>query len=345
LAAPVSHIWFVKGSPSRLSLLLDITPRNMERVLYFSAYIVTSIDEEALHDQRAYIEQDYDQRIQLLESEAAKRKGLLTTELAKQQQEGDTQSSGDTIIQAQAVRTQLSDLEAQKRMLTEQYQQLRQQLEDREDETVEEDLFFGQHVLVEEGRKIREATLDVLDEIYERESTALDDQLKHIDDSQLLASANRELQEQAMRGAQDRISEKRDRDIDLLLKEKKHKLDLLDSIRMKRIINENDYRELNEIAYGCFKAEMGASAVRKLIVETVDLERLADDLQHEINNTHNGPKRKKLTKRLRLIEAFRKSNNKPEWMILTRLPVIPPDLRPMVQLDGGRFATSDLNDL
>ncbi len=148
-----------------------------------------------------------------------------------------------------------------------------------------------------------------------------------------------------MREAQDRISEKRDRDIDLLLKEKKHKLDLLDSIRMKRIINENDYRELNEIAYGCFKAEMGASAVRKLIVETVDLERLADDLQHEINNTHNGPKRKKLTKRLRLIEAFRKSNNKPEWMILTRLPVIPPDLRPMVQLDGGRFATSDLNDL
>src|SRR6476661_3537169 len=101
---------------------------------------------------------------------------------------------------------------------------------------------------------------------------------------------------------------------------------------------------LSELAPGVFKADMGAGAIRDLIVRTVDLEKMAEDLQAEVQTTQ-GQRRKKATKRLRVVENFRKSGNKPEWMILTMLPVIPPDLRPMVQLDGGRFATSDLNDL
>src|SRR2546425_2208017 len=110
------------------------------------------------------------------------------------------------------------------------------------------------------------------------------------------------------------------------------------------LIQENRYRELRD-AFGSnvFRAGMGAEAVRELIAG-ISLDKLAAELRNEISSTI-GQRRKKATKRLKVVEAFRKSNTYPEWMILTVLPVIPPDLRPMVQLDGGRFATSDLNDL
>src|SRR2546425_10373573 len=110
------------------------------------------------------------------------------------------------------------------------------------------------------------------------------------------------------------------------------------------LIQENRYRELRD-AFGSnvFRAGMGAEAVRELIAG-ISLDKLAAELRNEISSTI-GQRRKKATKRLKVVEAFRKSNTYPEWMILTVLPVLPPDLRPMVQLDGGRFATSDLNDL
>src|SRR5438874_9672904 len=107
---------------------------------------------------------------------------------------------------------------------------------------------------------------------------------------------------------------------------------------------EGEYPGPRGLAAGVFKADMGGGGIRGLIVRTVDLEKLADELQVEVQTTQ-GQRRKKATKRLRVVESLRKSANRAEWMILTVLPVIPPDLRPMVQLDGGRFATSDLNDL
>src|SRR5947209_13884666 len=96
--------------------------------------------------------------------------------------------------------------------------------------------------------------------------------------------------------------------------------------------------------YGqAYKATMGAEAVKGLLKE-LDLEKLSRQLRADLKDA-SGQKRMKILKRLEVVEAFRKSGNKPEWMILDVTPVIPPDLRPMVQLDGGRFATSDLNDL
>ncbi|SUC38844.1 DNA-directed RNA polymerase subunit beta' [Proteus mirabilis] len=89
---------------------------------------------------------------------------------------------------------------------------------------------------------------------------------------------------------------------------------------------------------------MGAEAVQNLL-QSMDLEQECETLREELNETNSETKRKKLTKRIKLLEAFMQSGNKPEWMILTVLPVLPPDLRPLVPLDGGRFATSDLNDL
>ncbi|HLZ08807.1 MAG TPA: DNA-directed RNA polymerase subunit beta', partial [Chloroflexota bacterium] len=119
----------------------------------------------------------------------------------------------------------------------------------------------------------------------------------------------------------------------------------LESTQRLQLLSEPKYRELHDRWDHVFRAGMGAEAVREIIT-TVDMNALAEELRAEIRGSSaSGQRRKKATKRLRVVEAFRKGQNKPEWMILTVLPVLPPDLRPMVQLDGGRFATSDLNDL
>ncbi len=114
-------------------------------------------------------------------------------------------------------------------------------------------------------------------------------------------------------------------------------------IEKKEILSEKEYRDLKEKYEDDFQAEMGAEAVKKLLDE-IDVEELSKELREELDEA-TGQKRSKLLKRFETVESFRLSGNKPGWMILEVLPVIPPDLRPMVQLDGGRFATSDLNDL
>jgi len=111
----------------------------------------------------------------------------------------------------------------------------------------------------------------------------------------------------------------------------------------KQLLTENEFRELREKYGTAFRAGMGAEAVKELLLE-IDLEKLSRQLRAELRDS-SGQKRMKILKRLEVVEAFRKSGNRPDWMILDVVPVIPPDLRPMVQLDGGRFATSDLNDL
>jgi DNA-directed RNA polymerase subunit beta' len=114
-------------------------------------------------------------------------------------------------------------------------------------------------------------------------------------------------------------------------------------LQKKQILTENEYRELREKYGSRFRAAMGAEAIKELLME-LDLEQESKRLRAELKSS-TGQKRIKILKRLEVVEAFRKSGNRPEWMVLDVIPVIPPDLRPMVQLDGGRFATSDLNDL
>jgi DNA-directed RNA polymerase subunit beta' len=114
-------------------------------------------------------------------------------------------------------------------------------------------------------------------------------------------------------------------------------------LQKRQLLSEAEYREMREKYGSAFRAGMGAEAVKELLDE-LDIEKLSRGLRTELR-TASGQKRMKILKRLEVVEAFRKSGNNPEWMILTVVPVIPPDLRPMVQLDGGRFATSDLNDL
>ncbi|MBR2724806.1 MAG: DNA-directed RNA polymerase subunit beta', partial [Ruminococcus sp.] len=114
-------------------------------------------------------------------------------------------------------------------------------------------------------------------------------------------------------------------------------------LEKKSLLSEKQYRDMRELYEDDFEAGMGAEAIKKLLSE-IDLEQSCKELREELESA-TGQKRLRIFKRLEVLEAFKASGNRPEWMILDVIPVIPPDLRPMVQLDGGRFATSDLNDL
>src|SRR6202142_179815 len=119
----------------------------------------------------------------------------------------------------------------------------------------------------------------------------------------------------------------------------------LTPLKERQLLTEDEfYKAQDEYGNDSFTAEIGAEAIRKLLM-AIDLEKLRDQLRVDISGSNGGEKQKKLVKRLKVVEAFIDSGNRPEWMILTVVPVIPPDLRPLVPLDGGRFATSDLNDL
>ncbi|OGO24231.1 MAG: DNA-directed RNA polymerase subunit beta' [Chloroflexi bacterium RBG_16_50_9] len=228
LACPVSHIWFAKGIPSRLGLLLDLSPRSLEHVLYFSQYIITSIDKKAREE-----------AIKQLEETAAQN-------MAGQQS---------------ASESKISEMEQEK-------------------------------ATVEEINQLRRKSIE--------ETTKLEEGLA--------ADIQR-----------------------------------LNELYVKELLTENQYHDLKQKYGHIFEAGMGAEAILQ-ITRGIKLDEIRNILLQEIQSS-SGQKRKKASKQLRVVEAFRNSGNRPEWMILTVLPVLPPDLRPMVQLDGGRFATSDLNDL
>ncbi len=123
----------------------------------------------------------------------------------------------------------------------------------------------------------------------------------------------------------------------------RHRSGAARELAKKQLLTENEYREMREHYGDEFEAAMGAEAIQNLLKE-IDLDQLSEELTAELENA-TGQKRVRILKRLEVVESFRISGNRPEWMVMDVLPVLPPDLRPMVQLDGGRFATSDLNDL
>ena len=248
LAAPVSHIWYFKGSPSRLGYLLDIPPKELEKVLYFASSIITSVDKEGR-------DEDADE---------------LRDELAADLEELDAER--DRLI------------EATRRLGT--------------DYVPEDD--------------------DFIDEIDEDERLTPEEVEAEIADIHEEFIERKQLRQDAFEAFM--------------------------KIEPKQLVPEEAlYREMRMNYKNYFTGGMGAEAVRDLL-DAMDLEEAAEELRDTIANG-KGQKRAKAIKRLKVVDAFLKSDNKPSDMILDVIPVIPPDLRPMVQLDGGRFATSDLNDL
>ncbi|HSK46366.1 MAG TPA: DNA-directed RNA polymerase subunit beta', partial [Coriobacteriia bacterium] len=259
LAAPVSHIWYFKGVPSRMGYLLDIAPKDLEKVLYFASSIITSVNDE-----------DREADIAMLKDE-------LTADLEQLDAE---------------MREEVGEIEAERDRV----------------------------IAVARGEAEPEEGDDVDDE------TPVEDRVKKI-----VKESDRDLKDIEEEYA-DRKS---------LLTEA---FDGFQKLSVKSLINDETlYREM-KMRYGTyFRGGMGAEAIKDLLAQ-LDLDVLGEELRTQIRDG-KGQKRQKAIKRLKVVDSFKKSPNRPEWMILDAVPVIPPDLRPMVQLDGGRFATSDLNDL
>ncbi len=279
LAAPVSHIWFFKGVPSRIGYLIDMAPKELEKVLYFAASIITWIDEEA----------------------RTKDLGKLEKEVKK-----------------------VTDAYAAER--EQRTQELRESLERR--------------VAWLEG-EADQSTFDDEDILW---AEALDINPRKLDDAE-----RTKLVKETKKAVESEIS-----DTEAYLDDAIERMDevwrIFTEMKVKDVINDEAvFRELKDrfgspFGWGeYFRGGMGAESVRDLL-EQVDLEAETEELEQVIN-TSKGQKQARAVKRLKVASSFLNSANRPEWMVLDSVPVIPPELRPMVQLDGGRFATSDLNDL
>ena len=337
LAAPVAHIWFAKGTPSRIGLLLDLSPRNLERVLYFAQYIVTSVDEERRQE-----------IVEEIEADVASRRASLVEAIEASVAEIERNAESDLKELAEQ-RTRIEGVV----------------VEDREAAEVEarEDLERVRGIVEELAGKKAVRKIELFGEAIAKKGTPIDDEFVAGLDGRLEArleqikedAAERQLNEtEAIDNQIEARKEETDRQVNdvrrpgdehskSLDEELQEKLSAIESVKERELLTESRFRELRDEYGEFFIAGMGAEAILDLM-QKLDLDAFRDKLQGEIRST-SGQRRKKATKTIRVVEAFRKSGNSPEWMIMRVLPVLPPDLRPMVQLDGGRFATSDLNDL
>jgi DNA-directed RNA polymerase subunit beta' len=278
LAAPVSHIWFFKGVPSRIGYLLDMAPKELEKVLYFAASIVTWVDEEARQKDLGTLEKEVQKQIDAYEAER------------------------------------------EQRVL-----ELRESLERRV-----EYLSTGKQSTFNDDDLLWADTLEV--------------NLKKLSDE------DREKMEKDLRKQFDADIADTEAYIEDAVERMRQVWELFQTMESKQVIaDETLFRELKDrfgspFGWGeYFRGGMGAESVRDLL-QQVDLDAEREELEDQVK-TAKGQKQSRAVKRLKVVSAFINSDNKPEDMILEAIPVIPPELRPMVQLDGGRFATSDLNDL
>ncbi len=247
LAAPVTHIWYFKGVPSRLGYLLDLAPKDLEKIIYFAAYMVTSVDEDRRHAELPNLQAQHD----------LERKQLVHTR------------DSDIAAIARELEDQLATLEANGAKAAE-----KKKTRDLADKTMAQ------------VRKRADADIERLDQVWDR--------FKNLKVADLEG-------------------------------------------------DEGLFRSLRE-RYGLyFEGSMGAEAIQKRL-ENFDMEAEAEILREIIENG-KGQRKTRALKRLKVVNAFLTTTNSPLGMVLNAVPVIPPELRPMVQLDGGRFATSDLNDL
>ncbi|MHA7686412.1 DNA-directed RNA polymerase subunit beta' [Corynebacterium evansiae] len=247
LAAPVTHIWYFKGVPSRLGYLLDLAPKDLEKIIYFAANIITSVDEEGRHNDQSTLE----------------------AEMLLEKKEVEQERDAELADRAKTLEDDLAELEAA-------------------------------------GAK---------NDAKKKVQNAADREMRHIRER-----AEREI---------DRLDEIWNTFVKLAPKQ--------------MIVDENIYNELVDRYEDYFTGGMGAEAIQTLI-RSFDLEAEAESLR-EVIRDGKGQKKLRALKRLKVVAAFLRSGNDPAGMVLDCIPVIPPELRPMVQLDGGRFATSDLNDL
>ena len=340
LAAPVAHIWYTRRVPSYLGILLDISKRNMDRVLYFAQYVVTSLDEEARQKALKRLDTEFQEKQDQMESASQESVKALEEKLAQEETRINEELQG--------VQTQIDEeLAAATEQVIKEAQALQRKVEDRQGKTLRAPLIFKPtgEIIVEKGAAVGREHLTLLNQIVQDHLSQLEAEVRaRQEDKGAPLKADLEHWREATSDEIGRIKEQLVIDIAALRVKFKADREELLGLAELQFLNEPRLRELKSKWGQVFKAGMGAEAFYELMCNQ-DLDKLAKELWHEVRHGTSKQRRKRATKRLRVVEALRKSNNRPEWMILTVLPVIPPDLRPMVQLDGGRFATSDLNDL
>ncbi len=340
LASPVAHIWYTQRVPSYLGLLLDISRRNLDRVLYFAQYMVTGIDEEA----RAKVLRKVDEKL------ASEIEGLqLSLEERSDEIEQEIEGKIEKLeARAKAIRDKYEDQlgDGTDRIMRE-AAAVQARLNKAMGKVIRKDIVFGpsDEVLVPTRTLVKREHLSLLNRAVQAEIEEMEGQTREKQENEL-APIEAEI-DQLRNEAEEKIREltnEVDQQIESLRAAADDERREIKSIKVKQFLNETQHRELEDKWGRFFSAEMGGEALYK-VCQNLELDAMAESLRLEARDTRSKQRRNKATKRLRVVEALRKSGNRPEWMILTLLPVIPPDLRPMVQLDGGRFATSDLNDL
>ncbi len=255
LACPVAHVWYFKGAPSKFSLLLDVSPKALESVVYFAQYLVTDIDEKKQEQTLGQLRKDSEEKKSQFKEDLAQKISEVEATAGKLVKELKNSNKSED---AAALAVNQLELKTKQQIQTL-----------RDSETVE---------------------MTKITEIYQR------------------------------------------------------LIDVTKSIKIASIITEEEYARLMSYGYIDFvKVGMGAEGLLE-VIKKLDLNQLVANLREEVTNS-TGQRHIKATKRLRVVDGLRRAGVDPSWMVLKILPVIPPDLRPMVQLSGGRFATSDLNDL
>ncbi len=340
LAAPVAHIWYTRRVPSYLGILLGISKRNMDRVLYFAQHVITNVDEEAR--QKALKRLDVEFKEEREQLEAVAQEGTTALEQQVAQEEARIQE------QLREIQARLDEeLAVATEQVIKEAQALQKKIEDRQGKTRRAPLVFKPTgaIVAEKGVMIGREHLTLLNQIVQGYLSQLEAELRARQE-EMAAPLEVDLEHWREATASEiiRIKEQLVIDVAALRTRFRANREELLGLAELQFLNEPRLRELKSKWGQVFKAGMGAEAFHEILCG-LDLDKLAKELWHEVRHGTSKQRRKKATKRLCVVEALRKSGNRPEWMILTVLPVIPPDMRPMVQLDGGRFATSDLNDL
>ncbi len=339
LAAPVAHIWYTRRVPSHLGILLDINKRKLDRVLYFAQYIIISVDEDARTRALKRLDEEEQSRIDSMNAFAQRR-------IAEMEGQMGTRSLDEQLAAEMAALDE--ELTRRTEAILAETRQLQMRLEGMKGTEVTEPILFPplEAVVAAKGETIGDDHLVVLSRLAQ---DALDALEKEIEQRKAALTAQEDSEEAQMRRSvlEEKIARLREElqdKVERIRREYESRREELLSITPLQLLNEARYRELRAKWGQVFKAGMGAEAIYE-ILRHLDLDSLSESLWNEVRNGRSAQRRKRATRRLRVVEALRKSGNRPEWMILTVLPVLPPELRPMVQLDGGRFATSDLNDL
>jgi len=340
LAAPVAHIWYTRRVPSHLGLLLDISRRNLDRVLYFAQYVITKVDEGARGKALRRLDEDLAREQVRLEKATQERINEIKLNLAEEIEKAEE-------AVASPARRLDEQLASAIESVMKEAQALQGKIEDRQGKKVRAPLVFSPSAvtIVEKGEKVEREHLALLNEVVQSRLSKIKAEIETAQENNriLIEAQIGQLRHVADRESEDQEDELAQQVESLRAAAEADRTEVM-SLAPLQFLNEFRYRELEKKWGHVCSAKMGAEAFYD-VLKDMDLDAMAKELRAEIKTTRSKQTRKKATKRLRVAEAFRKSGNRPEWMILTVLPVIPPDLRPMVQLDGGRFATSDLNDL